>query len=106
MQKANGELVSGGLAMVVGAYALTQNIGKIGELVQFVQDKEIYTGPDGEKYQHDGESCWIIVGEGLLGRVGDDEITDTFALHIPAHLMPINPEPDPLHVSEREKCQA
>lgn len=84
MQKANGELVPGGLAMVIGC-VIPENTKHIGQIILL------------------GDACLLDLGPGFIV----DEWTKPDGKKIAAlsrHLIPINPEADPLHVSEREKC--
>lgn len=98
MQKSNGELVPGGLAMVIGATNCRANIGAMVELDHFVKRGEL--APSGNPVIVD---AWICFSDLLICR-GGKFVKDGYSIHRPEHLMPINPEADPLHVSEREKC--
>jgi len=84
MQKANGDLVPGGLAMVIGS--VHKNSEYIGSTVTLVRS-----------VRHRLGDAWLVEGP------SNDPFKDKA---LSRHLMPINPEADPLHVSEREKCQA
>lgn len=97
-------LEPGGLAMIIGAYTLTENIGKAGKLLRMVSDGDIYEAPNGKRYMHEGAPCWILGGDELLWINTSDEVSSGFALHIPSHLMPIHPEEDPLEVKEADLC--
>lgn len=91
----------GDLALIVGAFSMTQNIGKVVELVQFVVDGELYIAPDGVTYRHQGVSCWVVVGEGVVCR-SSCEIFNDFGLHIEGHLMPLRGDFAPTESRQRE----
>lgn len=78
----------GDLALIVGAFSMAQNIGKVVELVQFVTDGEFYVAPDGITYQHGGVACWVVVGDGVVCR-SSNAIFNDFGLHVEQHLMPL-----------------
>ena len=84
----SNQFKEGDLALIVGAFSMTQNIGKVVELVQFVVSGETYVAPDGVTYRHEGLACWVVVGDGVVCR-SSCEIFNDFGLHIPEHLMPL-----------------
>ena len=64
---------AGDMAMIVGANVLTQNIGKVVELSAFVEEGDIFAGPNAQLYRHSDVGCWIVRGDGVLFRA-DDEV--------------------------------
>lgn len=92
-----GELVPGGLAMVIGG----SNIGAIVELVYGIQPGAIYSGPDGRIYRLGiGRPAGFLVrGDGFVSEIfGGNE-----GFKMAKDLMPINPEPDPLEITQHQE---
>lgn len=89
------------MALIVGAFSMTQNIGKVVELVQFVVDGELYEAPDGITYRHGGVACWVVVGEGVVCR-SSTEIFNHFGLHVEPHLMPLRGDFAPTESKRQE----
>jgi hypothetical protein len=103
MENAKGELVPGGLAMVIGCARDPSNIGK-SVTTEFlaeeghVVDGRVYSGGDG--------SGWYCTAPGLaVYRQGVGPVVTGYAYIDSSHLMPINPEADPLH-TEQEQCMS
>jgi hypothetical protein len=90
------DLKPGGLALIVGAKHLFQNIGKTCELVLLVTKDESYVAPDGVTYNHPDPACWIVIGDGLI-RMADDASPEqsNWAVCHPGHLLPLDGEPEP-----------
>lgn len=84
----SNQFKAGDLAIIVGANFLTQNIGKSVELSAFVQDGDLYAGPDGSLYRHSDIGCWVVRGEGVQFRA-DEGVYEGFGICEPRHLMPI-----------------
>lgn len=84
----------GDLAMIVGANYLIQNIGKVVELSAFVQDGDLYAGPNGRLYRHSDIGCWIVRGEGVQFRA-DDDVCEGFGVCEERHLMPLPGDASP-----------
>ena len=91
------ELKVGFLALVVGYKNVAQNLGKIVTLGRFVKKGEMaITGPA-------TDDLWVIVGEGVGYTLGSEVVIGSEGLSAPNHLMPINPEQDPLEITEKEQ---
>lgn len=97
----SNQLKPGAMAMIVGANVLTQNIGKVVELSSFVQDGDLYAGPDGKLWRHGDVGCWIVRGEDVQFRA-DDEVYTGFGVCEGRHLMPIPGSPEPAINRSRE----
>jgi hypothetical protein len=83
-------------ALIIGAFSLTQNIGKQCELIQFVQTDEIYTAPNGITYQHADVPSWIVRGEGMCQWFDDGTVQQSdWGVCAPQHLMPIRGDENP-----------
>lgn len=84
------ELQVGGLALVIGVRFCQENIGKIVE-VEEIQKEEV-----------------LVRGEGLVGylELQDKKIDSPIFWALKCHLMPINPEADPLDVTHKEELHA
>lgn len=93
---------SGDLVVIVGANSLTQNIGRHGELREYVRSGDIFLAPNGELYQHDAAPCWTIYGEGLAAVIDGEVVNFDFGIHEPRHLMPLRSESDPEQQKQRE----
>ncbi|UOF22020.1 hypothetical protein [Pseudomonas syringae] len=86
----NNQFKPGDLALIVGAFSMVENIGKQCELIQLVQLDEIYTAPNGLKYQHADVPVWIVRGEGLCRWFEDGTVEQSdWGLCAPVHLMPL-----------------
>jgi hypothetical protein len=93
-------------ALIVGAFKLTENIGKVVELVQLVTDGELYVAPNGVTYEHCDDPCWVVVGDGVVGWSDDGAVFDNFGLSVPNHLMPLRGDfaPEQQKAREAEPC--
>ena len=91
----------GDLAMIVGAYTLSENIGKVCELVELLAPEQIsaWTDPiDGVRVQNgDDGNAWLVVGDGLVSWCG----ARSWVMADPIHLMPLRGEFTP----EQHKSQ-
>ncbi len=97
-----GELVPGGLAMVIGSISHKHLIGRSVRLIEFIP-----AGQYGE-WQAQGcgrtvtnvstDDCWLceVDGKTLRG----------VCLFIPGHLLPINPSADPLEITQQQEVEA
>lgn len=86
---------AGDLVMIVGANSLTQNIGKQGELREYVVEGDIFLAPNGKMYRHCDVPVWTIRGEGLAANIDDETVYDDFGIHEPRHLMPLKGDQSP-----------
>lgn len=96
----------GELVVIVGSNSLTQNIGKHGELREYVEPGDIYLAPNGRMYRQDDVSCWTISGEGLSAVIDGEAVCFDFGIHEPRHLMPLRGDfaPDQHKAKEAEPC--
>lgn len=85
----NNQFKAGDLAVIVGANSLTQNIGRLCELRQFIVSGDMYVAPNGVTYQHDDVPCWVVAGEGLFWVADGEPVQGDFGVHEPRHLMPL-----------------
>ena len=92
---------AGDLAMIFGASFLTQNIGKVVELSAFVEDGDLFAGPDAQIYQHSDIGCWIVRGEGVQFR-NDVGIYEGFGVCEERHLMPLPKDKAPEQQKAKE----
>lgn len=97
----NHNIKAGDLALVVGAFRITENIGKTVRVEEFLADEQVsrWTDEKGRPTRNDGDSGgWLVSGSGLesgcKGRKG-------FALIDPKHLMPLRGDLSP----SRQKAQ-
>ena len=89
---------AGDLALIVGAYTVTQNIGRQVELVSyvpphgcdFVQDGEFEAGPEG---------LWVVRADGLIRNAEGGLVVSDLAGCAPNHLIPLRGDLQ----SERER---
>ena len=95
----------GDLALIVGANVQTQNIGKVCELVQMVVRDEIYTGPDGHRYQHADGPCWLTSAPELVVHFDDGSTKTGWGLSFLHHLMPLKGDEQPVQVRQAERVQ-
>lgn len=99
------EFKPGDLALIVGAFVLKENIGKTCQLDRLVQTGEIYTAPDGNRFQHDGVPCWITLAPSLAVRSEDEVFFQGWGLSVPQHLMPLKGAAEPTEVRQAERVQ-
>ena len=104
----NTELKPGMMALVIGCVSNPGNIGKVVELISFLNKGD----KNSSGYVMDADS-WEIKGDNLVAiRVltGTNIISNTSFGEIsqaaPNHLMPIKPESDPIHTKEEQHASA
>lgn len=104
----NTELKPGMMALIIGCVKSPENIGKVVELISYIKKGD--RNSSGHVMNADS---WEIKGDNLLAiRVlkGTNIISDTSFGEIsqaaPNHLMPINPESDPLQTKEEQHASA
>lgn len=99
MENTKGELVPGGLAMVIGDPTGKFN-GIIVETLRIVVNGEKF----GPYQEYRGSPAWECRADGLEAKcVGSGRNLPGVAFIRPANLMPIKPEADPLH-AEQDQC--
>jgi len=96
----------GDLAMIIGATKLTDQIGVVCELVQFVRDGDEYQTPNNNLCQA-RLSAWIVVGDSVSGRylerkTGKEVRTPGQALVSEKFLMPLRGDFAPEQQKSRE----
>lgn len=97
-----GELVPGGLAMIVGCNSNPFNIGRIITTEKLASFGDI--GPDGSTYG--GPGGWLCRGDGLfVSRLGGGVEKADYCYSDPRHLMPINPCADLLEITQQQECE-
>ncbi len=94
-----GELVPGGLAMVIGAAYCPENIGKIVTLERYVTKGEMIGG-----YEV-GENGWHVSGD-LISWTSFGAVRMKDSLAMPENLMPINPSADHLKIARQHEVEA
>ncbi len=91
-----GELVPGGLAMVIGGPERPEDIGLLVTLIELAQPGQYYKHPS---WSHDlneeNEAAWLV-------ELNEEE----GALKRPQHLLPINPSADPLEITQQQEVEA
>lgn len=101
--RAGGELVPGGLAMVIGCVRNPINIGKIVTTEKFSKRGDF--APDGTLF--DDEDAWFCTAPDLFVMNANKAIVNTGYSYIGAeHLLPINPSADPLEISQQQEVEA
>lgn len=97
----NHNIKAGDLALVVGAFRITENIGKTVRVEEFLADGQVsrWTDEKGRPTRNDcGSAGWLVsasdLQSGCKGRKG-------FALVDPKHLMPLRGDRSP----SRQKAQ-
>jgi hypothetical protein len=98
METAKGELVPGGLAMVIRARNVPQNLGKTVTLSKFINKGDLVLGGIADS------DIWVFSGDDVGYKKGGAIILGKIGVARPGSLMPINPEADPLE-QEHEQCQ-
>lgn len=99
METSKGELVPGGLAIVTGCKKDPSNVGKIVTTERKAASGEVVGG-----YTYIGDGGWFCTGEGLVVLRGGRPVVTGHSYIDDSHLMPINPEADPLALEE-DQCQ-
>lgn len=86
----SNQFKAGDLALIVGANTMIKNIGKSCELVQLVERDGFYVAPNGVLYQHAGDHCWLVTGDGLCRWFDDGSIEQSdWGLCEQRHLRPL-----------------
>lgn len=97
------ELQPGMLALVIGCRKNPANIGKIVELVAFLETGGIH---DGQMFGGPNAS-WKVKGDWLTGvNLRGDSFPSDITYVQPAHLLPIKPEADPLDQKQQQELHA
>lgn len=94
-----GELVPGGLAMVIGSRADSRNIGKVVTLEKFL--------PAGSEFKAGRVrvDAWQVSGERLSYlRNGVREVS-SIGVFAPEHLLPVKPSADPLEITQQQEFE-
>lgn len=99
--QSRGELVPGGLALVISARVCQENVGQIVTVVRRVQLGDMHNG-----YQIAIGEGWLIEGEELLAPTSDGIKKVGFGVCESHRLMPINPEADPMDINDQMECKA
>lgn len=100
-----GELVPGGMAMVIGAGTCKGNIGREVTLERFIPPFSEAFHCDGY-FEADHEGLWIVGGESLERNTEGGILISDIAAHLPRHLMPIAPRPNPLEITQHQEQSA
>ena len=97
------ELQAGMLALVVGCRVDPVLIGSVVTLIKIVEPGESFNGVTfiGK------ENCWMVEGDNLASIKADgSHLIAKHSYVAPRHLLPINPEADPLDVTHKEELHA
>ena len=88
-------LKPGDLALITGAFGITENIGRSVELVEFVP-------PFGSVFRQDGcfdaeaPGLWIVTGEDLVRNAEGGKVISNLAGCDPQHLRPLHGDEPPM----------
>lgn len=108
--QARGELVPGGLAMILGGRKRKLNVGKVVELLRLVIGPAKVSINDGVNWIEvpTGYRAWVVTGDGLTGEMTHTGrlVSTRELIYAEKRLMPINPEADPLSIDQRQECKA
>lgn len=91
----------GDLAVIVGAFSITKNIGKACELVEYLEAGQVsqWRDYDGCRVQNDDTGpAWIVKGDGLSSC---SDVEEGWCMPDPMHLMPLRGDFAP----DRQKSQ-
>lgn len=103
-----GEIKPGILALVVGSNGVSNNIGRIVEVVRRLSNGEEI--PNGQIYV--GQGAWLCYADGMETTYACRETGRRFsgksdyAKYPSCRLMPINPEADPLEQTQEQEQTA
>ena len=95
----NTELKPGMMAMVIGAYACTKNIGRL-------VTPELFIKPNNSEFFVDGifeteeEPMWVVSAEDIQRNTAGGIIISNLGAHVEKHLIPIKPESDIIYGAE------
>ncbi|MGR6476209.1 hypothetical protein ACUZXZ_10645 [Pseudomonas juntendi] len=81
-------LKTGDLALIIGAFSVTENIGRSVELVEFVPPFGSVFCQDGY-FDADAPGLWIVTGEGLVRNAEGGKVISNLAGCDPQHLRPL-----------------
>lgn len=91
----NKTLKAGDLALIVGAFSVTENIGRSVRLVEFVPPFGSVFCQDGY-FEADASGLWIVTAEDLVRNAEGGKVVSNLAGVDPRHLKPLSGEPLPL----------
>lgn len=101
----NAELKPGMMAMVIGSYACTKNIGRLVTLELFIKPNSSEFFVDGI-FETEEEPMWVVSAEDIQRNTAGGIIISNLGAHVEKHLMPIKPQSDPLHTKEEQHASA
>lgn len=81
-------LSAGDLAMITGAFSITENIGRSVDLVQFVAPYCSVFLQDGY-FDADASGLWIVTADGLIRNAEGGTVVSNLAGVDPRHLRPL-----------------
>jgi hypothetical protein len=98
-------LKAGDLALITGAFSVTENIGRSVELLEFVP-------PFGSVFCQDGyfdaaaPGLWIVTADDLVRNAEGGKVVSNLAGVDPRHLKPLQSDPAPTAAKRNEACAA
>ena len=95
----NTELKPGMMALVIGAYACTKNIGRLVTLELFIKPNSSEFVVDGV-FETEDEPMWVVSAENIQRNTAGGIIISNLGAHVEKHLMPIKPESDIIYGAE------
>lgn len=107
------DITPGQLVMIIGSrHPDCPCIGMVGVAQFIIEAEQMYKGA---KISGTAAGAWLVVGDGLSARnnrrfIDTGEVVSTwvnegYTLANPRHLMPINPEADPLEVNTTKELE-
>lgn len=84
----NQNLKAGDLALIIGAFSVTENIGRSVQLVEFVPPFGSVLHQDGY-FDADAAGLWIVTGEDLVRNAEGGKVVSNLAGCDPQHLRPL-----------------
>ena len=94
---------AGDLALIVGAFSVTENIGRSVELVEFVPPFCSVFCQDGY-FDADSSGLWIVMAENLVRNAEGGEVISNLAGILSGHLKPLEANTAPLLAGVYEVC--
>lgn len=94
-----GELVPGGMALVVGCYKDPANIGRI-----VITEREMFEGdlgPNGGVYMD--SPGWLCLGSDVVRMTYGGPVKSDHFYADTAHLLPIKPEAEPVQIKAEQE---
>lgn len=88
-------LKAGDLALITGAFSVTENIGRSVELVEFVPPFGSVFRQDGY-FDADAPGLWIVTGEDLVRNAEGGKVISNLAGCDPQHLRPLRGDEPPM----------